>query len=83
MKKKRLLSASRDPNHEGPKYTFHDPLAEPNSITLCCSTEEMLRIAPDGFYIRGVKLEQDDNEAGLVYNAFREFLVYHNLTRSW
>jgi hypothetical protein len=31
---------------------------------------EMLRIANDGFYVRGVKLPQDENEAKAVYDAF-------------
>ena len=32
---------------------------------------EMLKIAKDGFYIKGVKLKQDDQESINVYNCFR------------
>lgn len=32
--------------------------------------EEMLRVAADGFYVRGVKLEQDESEARKVWEAF-------------
>lgn len=56
---------------------------EPNNIIMNCASEEMLRVTPDGFYVRGKKIEQDDKEAALVYNAFKEFLVYHNLTRNY
>lgn len=35
---------------------------------------EMLRIAPDGFYVRGQKLDQDESEARAVYKAIVEWL---------
>jgi hypothetical protein len=35
---------------------------------------EMLRVASDGFYVRGVKLEQDADEARKVFDAFTEWL---------
>jgi hypothetical protein len=35
---------------------------------------EMLRIAVDGFYVRGVKLDQDESEARKVYEAFIEWM---------
>ena len=38
------------------------------------SAGEMLRIAPDGFYVRGAKLEQDANEARAVFDAFTAWL---------
>jgi hypothetical protein len=42
---------------------------------------EMLKIGPDGFWVRGVKVEQDDKEAETVYNAFKQFLVWSELNR--
>ena len=54
----------------------------PNSIVLNGGDVEMLRVAKDGFYVRGVKVPVDDNEAAAVYKAFKEFLVYHALTRN-
>lgn len=42
---------------------------------------EMLRIASDGFYVRGVKLEQDEKEAEKVYNAFHAWLTWATLDR--
>lgn len=38
------------------------------------TTCEMLRISEDGFYVRGVKLPQDDAEAIMVYGAFSLWL---------
>lgn len=34
----------------------------------------MLRIAPDGFYVRGEKLPQDGSEARKVHEAFTAWM---------
>jgi hypothetical protein len=52
-----------------------------NAITLHSSGTEMLRIAEDGFYVRGVRLEQDDKEINQVYNCFKEWLTWSTLNR--
>jgi hypothetical protein len=52
-----------------------------NNIVFHSSKAEILKVAEDGFYVRGVKVPVDDNEAAAVYRAFKEFLVYHALTR--
>lgn len=80
MKKKRALAASRDPDN---MYTIHDPATESNSIIFNTGTEEHLKVARDGFYVRGKKVNQDDKEAEIVYNAFKEFLTYNALTRNY
>ena len=59
---------------------FHDPV--PNSITLRTGPEEMIRIARGGFYVRGQRVPADGKEALTVYNAFKEWLVWSQLTRS-
>ena len=51
------------------------------NITFYTNTSEILKVAEDGFYVRGKKLEVDDNEARAVYNAFRQFLIWSALTR--
>ena len=61
-------------------FEFHDPV--PNSITLRTGPEEMIRVAADGFYVRGARVPADDKEALTVYNAFKEWLVWSQLTRS-
>lgn len=54
-----------------------------SNITLFANTSEMLRVAKDGFYIRGVKIEQDEKEAEKVYNAFTSWLTWATLTRTY
>ena len=51
------------------------------SIVLQCGDEEMIRIAEDGFYVRRVRLEQDDKEIKEVYNCFKEWLTWSTLNR--
>jgi len=63
-----------------PNFTF-DVDAEPNNITMISGGKEMLRVAEDGFYVRGTKVPVDDKEAVTVYTAFKEFLVWSRLSR--
>ena len=81
--KKKLMSEDRDP-FANPLLAVSTHGTEPNSITLMADAEnEMLKVTRDGFYVRGVRVPADEKEAELVYNAFKEFLVYHNLTRQY
>ena len=59
-----------------PEYT-----ARQKSFTVIAGGTEMLRVGPDGFYIRGERVPQDDKEAETVYNAFKQFLVWAELKR--
>ena len=54
-----------------------------NNITLLANNSEMLKVAPDGFYVRGVKLEQDEKEAKAVFEAFHAWLTWAALTRTY
>ena len=58
-------------------------LPEPKSNNIICNvgSKEMLRVAEDGFYVRGEKIPVDDKEAATVYSAFKEFLVWGRLHR--
>ena len=47
-----------------------------NDINLTAGGEEMLRVAEDGFYVRGVRVEADAKEAQAVYNAFKQWMTY-------
>ena len=47
-----------------------------NDIHLTAGGEEMLRVAKDGFYVRGVKVEADEKEAKAVYEAFKSWMTY-------
>jgi hypothetical protein len=52
-------------------------------ITFTGGSDEMLRIAKDGFYIRGKRVNQDDKEAELVYNTFHQWLTWVTLNRDY
>ena len=74
-----------DPNNQ---YNFVEPTVygndpEPNTVQLLAGGEEMLRVGPDGFWVRGVKVPQDDREALAVYNAFKEWMTWQQLTRQY
>ena len=49
--------------------------AAPGTFTFNTATgDEMLRVGPNGFYVRGVKVPQDGEEAKKVYDTFIEWL---------
>jgi hypothetical protein len=56
---------------------------EGNNITFNTTTSEMLRVAKDGFYVRGKRVNQDDKEAEVVYNAFHQWLTWATLNRNY
>ena len=57
----------------------------PTSNTISCMAggAEMLRVSPAGFWVRGQKVEQDDNEAQIVYNAFRAWMAWAQLNKDY
>jgi hypothetical protein len=55
--------------------------SQQNSLTMIAGGSEMLRVAQDGFYVRGVRVPADDREAETVYNAFKQFLVWAEINR--
>ena len=65
--------------NDSTSYNFHE--SKSNNIVCNVGSTEMLRVAEDGFYVRGVRVEADDKEATTVYNAFKEFLVWGRLSR--
>lgn len=52
------------------------PRFEPQSFVFFKqeNSEELLKIGPDGFWVRGVKVEQGPGEADEVYRAFLDFM---------
>lgn len=60
----------------GGGLTVGSPMLEASSFLLYGTTVEnsMIGITKDGFWIRGVKIPQDENEALNVYKAFLELL---------
>lgn len=63
-----------------PRYiSFDEAEKMRNTMHFNVGSVEMVRISEDGFWVRGVKVEQDDNEAKRVYSAFKEWLVWSKL----
>ena len=61
------------------KFREPDPDA---AITMMASgADEMIRVTKDGFWVRGVKVPQDDREAETVYNAFKQWMAWAALTQ--
>ena len=56
--------------------TYTNPGMSANNISLTGGGEEMLRIAEDGFYVRGVKVKQNKREARAVYDAFKRWMTH-------
>lgn len=63
-------------------YQF-TPRTDPNIITCMAGGVEMLRVTPEGFWVRGVPVEQDDTEAQVVYNAFKSWMSWAQLNRDY
>lgn len=75
-----VINQTPNPN---PALTITSPPEDGSgaNITFYTNQSEMLKVAEDGFYVRGKKLDVDDKEAATVYKAFREFLIWSALTR--
>ena len=56
---------------------------KPNTISCMAGGTEMLRVSPGGFWVRGVKVEQDDTEAEAVYNAFKAWMTWAQLNKDY
>ena len=57
--------------------------ANANTITCMAAGQEMLRVGPDGFWVRGVRVEQDEGEARAVYAAFKQWMMWAQLNREY
>jgi hypothetical protein len=59
----------------GNDWSFDNRLGA-NDISLTAAGDEMLRVTKDGFYVRGVRVEADEKEAKVVYEAFKSWMTY-------
>ena len=58
-------------------FEYDDGGIENNAITFrieACDPPEVLKISPEGFWVRGVKVAQDENEAQTVYAGIKAWL---------
>lgn len=65
------------------KFEIHDVNAKPSNLVMLVNETEWIKITEEGFWVRGEKVEQGPKEARIVYDAFREFLMWSNLTKSY
>jgi len=63
------------------EYMFRNDV--PASITCMVAGEEMLKVGPSGFWVRGVKVEQDADEASKVYEGFKAWMMWAQMTRDY
>ena len=63
-------------------YAFRNDY-NPNTITCTAGGVEMLRVSPEGFWVRGKQVDQDDTEAEIVYNAFKAWMAWAQLNRDY
>lgn len=57
------------------------PPDQENSTTFYCAGEEVLRISNVGFFVKGERVPADAKEAEAVYEGFKQWLAWHQLTR--
>jgi hypothetical protein len=62
-------------------YKILEPETNPGIVLHSNGQDEMIKITQEGFWVRGVKVPQDDKEAEVVYNAFKQWLAWANLQR--
>jgi len=60
--------------------TITEPVSD---ITFKAGQNPILKITEEGFYVRGKKVRANKNESAAVYKAFKQFLVYHALTKEY
>jgi len=60
-------------------WGYNNP--EEKNIVFKTVTAEMLRVSPEGFYVRGVKVEQGPDEARAAYNAIKQIITWDTLQR--
>jgi hypothetical protein len=53
------------------------------NIIMTGGETEMLKITKDSFYVRGVKVPQDEREAKAVYDAFCQWMSHMALTNKY
>jgi uncharacterized protein YprB with RNaseH-like and TPR domain len=64
-----------------PVITVSDQ-ASRSAITLYTGADAMLEVKEDGFYVRGVRVPADENEARAVYESFKSWLAWAHLSKN-
>jgi hypothetical protein len=73
-----------------PRFKTHNHTPDPvltmnndesNAVTFFSGGVEILKCSHRGFWVRGKLVEQSDKEAQTVYNSFKEWLAWQQLSR--
>jgi hypothetical protein len=80
MNKSNQLPADVYAIETGPGYS---KVNDPDAISCMAGGAEMLKIRPDGFWVRGKRVAQDDKEAQAVYNAFKAWMTWAQLNKDY
>ena len=75
-----MVAFAKHKHSPDPVLTMNGP-NEPNAVTFFSSGVETLRISDKGFWVRGKRVKQDGREAEQVYNSFKEWLAWQQLSR--
>ena len=75
-----MVAFAKHTHTPDPVLTVSGP-EQPNAVTFLCAGVETLRISDTGFYVRGKQVKVDDKEALIVYNSFKEWLAWQQLSR--
>lgn len=62
-------------------YTLREPNPDAAITMMASGADEMIRVTKNGFWVRGVKVKQDEQEAETVYNAFKQWMAWAALTQ--
>jgi len=62
-------------------YEIYKPNPDAAITMMAGGADEMIRVTKEGFWVRGVKVPQDDKEAETVYNAFKQWMAWASLTQ--
>jgi hypothetical protein len=54
---------------------------ESNAVVFFSAGVEVLKCSHQGFWVRGKQVNQDDKEAETVYNSFKEWLTWQQLSK--
>jgi len=75
-----MVAFAKHTHSPDPVLTVSGP-EQPNAVTFFSSGVEVLKCSDKGFWVRGKKVKQSDREAEQVYNSFKEWLTWQQISR--
>ena len=68
-------------NTDSDSYTFRGSGIQGDAITFCSAGEEVLKISHNGFWLNGNLVDDTEQGRNAVYNCFKQWLVYQQLSQ--